>query len=118
MLLKSNVDGIAFLMKKNKIDVLIGTGSFVDKNTIQVKSSDGKETKITTEKVIIATGSKPTPLPFAPFDKKRIISSTEALTTYRSSHASDCDWWWRNRNGIRVRVRQVGIESYRRRIFG
>ncbi len=77
---KSNVDGIAFLMKKNKIDVLIGTGSFVDKNTIQVKSSDGKETKITTEKVIIATGSKPTPLPFAAFDKKRIISSTEALT--------------------------------------
>jgi dihydrolipoamide dehydrogenase len=77
---KSNVDGIAFLMKKNKIDVLIGTGSFIDKNTVQVKSSDGKETKITTEKVIIATGSKPTPLPFAPFDKKRIISSTEALT--------------------------------------
>jgi dihydrolipoamide dehydrogenase len=77
---KSNVDGIAFLMKKNKIDVLKGTGSFVDKNTISVKASDGKETKITTEKVIIATGSKPTPLPFAPFDKKRIISSTEALT--------------------------------------
>ncbi len=77
---KSNVDGIAFLMKKNKIDVLKGIGSFVDKNTISVKESDGKETKITTENVIIATGSKPTPLPFAPFDKKRIISSTEALT--------------------------------------
>jgi dihydrolipoamide dehydrogenase len=67
-------------MKKNKIDVFKGTGSFLDKNTIQVKSSDGKETKVSTEKVIIATGSKPTPLPFAPFDKKRIISSTEALT--------------------------------------
>src|SRR6186713_2203146 len=77
---KANVDGIAFLMKKNKIDVFKGTGSFIDKNTIQVKSSDGKETKVATEKVIIATGSKPTPLPFAPFDKKRIISSTEALT--------------------------------------
>lgn len=77
---KANVDGIAFLMKKNKIDVLKGIGSFVDKNTIQIKGSDGKETKITTEKVIVATGSKPTPLPFAPFDKKRIISSTEALT--------------------------------------
>jgi dihydrolipoamide dehydrogenase len=77
---KANVDGIAFLMKKNKIDVFKGTGSFLDKNTIQVKSSDGKETKVVTEKVIIATGSKPTPLPFAAFDKKRIISSTEALT--------------------------------------
>lgn len=77
---KSNVDGIAFLMKKNKIDVLKGTGSFVDKNTVKVTSSDGKDIQITTDRVIIATGSKPTPLPFAPFDKKRIISSTEALT--------------------------------------
>lgn len=75
---KANVDGIAFLMKKNKIDVHTGVGSFVDKNTIQI-TSDGKKKTITTEKVIIATGSKPTPLPFAAFDKKRIISSTEAL---------------------------------------
>ncbi len=76
---KSNVVGIAYLMKKNKIEVLTGVGSFVDKNTIKITSKEGKETQITTEKVIIATGSKPTPLPFAPFDKKRIISSTEAL---------------------------------------
>jgi dihydrolipoamide dehydrogenase len=76
---KANVDGIAFLMKKNKIDVHTGVGSFVDKNTIKVTGKDGKDKTITTEKVIIASGSKPTPLPFAPFDKKRIISSTEAL---------------------------------------
>lgn len=76
---KQNVDGIAYLMKKNKIDVLTGVGSFVDKNTIKITGKDGKESTVTTEKVIIATGSKPTPLPFAPLDKKRIISSTEAL---------------------------------------
>lgn len=76
---KANVDGIAYLMKKNKIEVHTGVGSFLDKNTIKVVNKEGKESKITTEKVIIATGSKPTPLPFAPFDKKRIISSTEAL---------------------------------------
>lgn len=76
---KQNVDGIAYLMKKNKIDVLTGLGSFVDKNTIKITGKDGKESTVTTERVIIATGSKPTPLPFAPFDKKRIISSTEAL---------------------------------------
>jgi dihydrolipoamide dehydrogenase len=75
---KANVDGIAYLMKKNKIEVHTGVGSFVDKNTIKV-TNDGKETTLTAEKVIIATGSKPTPLPFAAFDKKRIISSTEAL---------------------------------------
>jgi len=66
-------------MKKNKIDVHTGVGSFVDKNTIKITGKGGKDKTITTEKVIIATGSKPTPLPFAPFDKKRIISSTEAL---------------------------------------
>lgn len=77
---KANVDGVAFLMKKNKVDVHTGVGSFVDKNTIKVTSGDGKETTITAEKIIIATGSKPTALPFAPFDKHRIISSTEALT--------------------------------------
>ena len=76
---KSNVEGIAFLMKKNKIDVHIGVGSFVDKNTIKVTAKDGKETTITSDNIIIATGSKPTALPFAAFDKKRIISSTEAL---------------------------------------
>ncbi|MBP9926848.1 MAG: dihydrolipoyl dehydrogenase [Cyclobacteriaceae bacterium] len=76
---KANVDGIAYLMKKNKIEVYTGVGSFVDKNTIKIVGKDGKEAQITTEKVIVATGSKPTPLPFAPFDKKRIISSTEAL---------------------------------------
>jgi dihydrolipoamide dehydrogenase len=76
---KANVDGIAFLMKKNKIDVYKGMGSFLDKNTVKISGKDGKETVITSEKIIIATGSKPTPLPFAPFDKKRIISSTEAL---------------------------------------
>jgi dihydrolipoamide dehydrogenase len=76
---KANVDGVAFLMKKNKIDVFKGVGSFVNKNTVKITARDGKETQITSEKIIIATGSKPTPLPFAPFDKKRIISSTEAL---------------------------------------
>lgn len=74
-----NVQGIAFLMKKNKIDVHTGLGSFVDKNTIKVTASDGKETQITTEKVIIATGSKPSTLPFIKLDKKRVITSTEAL---------------------------------------
>ncbi len=70
--------GIDFLMKKNKIDVLHGHGSFKDKHTLIVKG-DKEEKTITTEKVIIATGSKPSELPFAKFDKKRIISSTEAL---------------------------------------
>jgi dihydrolipoamide dehydrogenase len=72
-------DGVAYLMKKNKIDVYQGVGSFIDKNNIKVTAEDGKETKIETDKVIIATGSKPTIFPFFPYDKKRFITSTEAL---------------------------------------
>ncbi len=76
---KQTCDGVEFLMKKNKIDVYTGVGSFIDKNTINVKDADGKDQKITTEKTIIATGSKPSSLPFIEIDKKRIITSTEAL---------------------------------------
>ncbi|MGB3466972.1 MAG: dihydrolipoyl dehydrogenase [Cyclobacteriaceae bacterium] len=76
---QENVSGIDFLMKKNKIDVHHGIGSFVDKHTIKVTASDGKESTIETDKVIIATGSKPASLPFIKLDKKRVITSTEAL---------------------------------------
>ncbi|MEQ9426121.1 MAG: dihydrolipoyl dehydrogenase [Cyclobacteriaceae bacterium] len=74
---KATCDGIDYLMKKNKIDVFHGVGSFRDKNTIIV---DGKKKEeIETDKVIIATGSKPSSLPFIKIDKKRVITSTEAL---------------------------------------
>ena len=77
---KANVDGIAYLMKKNKIDVLQGLGSFVDKNHLSIAPTGGGEAQtIETKNVIIATGSKPTVLPFIKQDKQRIITSTEAL---------------------------------------
>lgn len=77
--IKSNNDGIAFLMKKNKIDTYYGHGSFVSNNRIKITSADGNGQEIETDKTIIATGSKPTILPFLPIDKQRIITSTEAL---------------------------------------
>ena len=76
---KQTTDGIQFLMKKNKIDVHTGLGSFVDKNTIKVTAEDGSVTELKTDKTIIATGSKPMSLPFMPIDKERVITSTEAL---------------------------------------
>lgn len=74
-----NTAGITYLFKKNKIDSYEGVGSFVNKNTIQIVKTDGKTEEITGKNIIIATGSKPTALPFLPIDKKRIITSTEAL---------------------------------------
>ena len=71
--------GIDYLMKKNKVTVYQGHGTFVNKNVISIKKQDGAEEQIETTKTIIATGSKPSTLPFLPIDKKRIITSTEAL---------------------------------------
>lgn len=77
--IEQTTSGIDYLMKKNKVDVLNGFGSFVDKNTIKVTPTKGKTSEIKTDKVIVATGSKPSTLPFITIDKKRVITSTEAL---------------------------------------
>lgn len=71
--------GIDFLFKKNKITSYQGMGSFVDKNTIKITKDEGKSETITATNVVIATGSKPFSLPSIKIDKKRIITSTEAL---------------------------------------
>ncbi|WP_282122249.1 dihydrolipoyl dehydrogenase [Algibacter mikhailovii] len=69
--------GIDFLMKKNNIDVYQGLGSFKDATHINIA---GEETiEIEAKHTIIATGSKPSSLPFINIDKERIITSTEAL---------------------------------------
>lgn len=72
-------NGVKFLMDKNKVTVYQGVGSFVDKTTIAIKDENGNSTNITAKNTIIATGSKPNFFPGMEPDKKRIITSTEAL---------------------------------------
>lgn len=71
--------GIQFLMDKNKIDVYEGIGSFKDATHVNIKKNDGKVETIEAKNTIIATGSKPSTLPFIKLDKERVITSTEAL---------------------------------------
>ena len=71
--------GIDFLMKKNKIDVFHGLGSFKDATHIVISKEDKSQEEIESKNTIIATGSKPSNLPFIELDKERIITSTEAL---------------------------------------
>ena len=70
--------GIDYLMKKNNIHVFYGHGSFIDNEILRIEN-DNKSLKINFEKAVIATGSKPSTLPFVKIDKKRIITSTQAL---------------------------------------
>ncbi len=71
--------GVKYLMDKNKIDVYTGIGALADKNTVIVTDADGKSQSLSSKNIIIATGSKPNYFPGMEPDKKRIITSTEAL---------------------------------------
>jgi dihydrolipoamide dehydrogenase len=73
------VKGIEFLMKKNKIDVFHGHASFFEINKMKVLKKDGENLVLESDKFIIATGSKPIVPDAFNYDKKRVITSTEAL---------------------------------------
>jgi len=72
--------GVEYLMKKNKIEVISGTGKLTGKNTLEV-SSNGKVTeKIKSKAIILATGGRPRSVPGVEIDRKKILTSTEAMT--------------------------------------
>jgi dihydrolipoamide dehydrogenase len=72
------VDGVALLMKKNKVNVHTGHGVLTAPNRVTVMG-DNKDTELEARAVCLAMGSEPVELPFLPFDGDRIVSSTEAL---------------------------------------
>jgi len=76
---ETTTGGIKYLMDKNNIDVFEGLGSFVDATHVNIAKNDGTSEVIEGTNIIIATGSKPSTLPFITIDKERIITSTEAL---------------------------------------
>ena len=76
---KQLTTGIDYLMQKNKITKFTGLASFESENFIKIEN-EGKVTLVNAKNVMIATGSKPIELPFMPYDKKVILSSTEALS--------------------------------------
>jgi dihydrolipoamide dehydrogenase len=75
----ANVNGVSFLMKKNKIDVHTGTGKILEKGKVEVTDADGKATVLETKNIVIATGSDVMPLPGVEIDEKQVVSSTGAL---------------------------------------
>ena len=75
----ANVNGVAFLLKKNKIDPFIGHGTIIAPGKIEVTAEDGTKQTIETKSIVIATGSEVTPLPGVTIDEKQIVSSTGAL---------------------------------------
>jgi len=71
--------GVAYLMKKNKIDVVKGLGKLVDGNTVEVTDEGGAKKTLKTQNILLATGSVPVELPFLKFDGKRVISSDQGI---------------------------------------
>ncbi len=73
------VDGVKFLMDKNKVEVVYGLGSFESANVVKVTAEDGSTRMLEAKNIVIATGSEPGNLPFIKLDGERVITSTEAL---------------------------------------
>ncbi|MEC8537200.1 MAG: dihydrolipoyl dehydrogenase [Bacteroidota bacterium] len=76
---KENSEGLNFLMKKNKISVFHGVGYLNKKGEVEIKNNGDKKV-LNSKNIVIATGSKPIVPSFITFDKKRVITSTEALS--------------------------------------
>lgn len=77
---KGNVDGVEFLLKKNKIDAVHGTGRIVAPGKVEVTNGDGKKQTLETKATVIATGSEVAALPGIAIDEETVISSTGALS--------------------------------------
>jgi len=75
----ANVQGVAFLLKKNKVDTFIGTGAIAGAGKVTVTKADGKVETIETKNIVIATGSDSAPLPGVTIDEKTVVTSTGAL---------------------------------------
>lgn len=73
------VQGIRYLMKKNKIRLIQGSASFITNQRLRI-DNDGQQEEIEVGKVIVASGSEPIPLPFAPFDGEWVIHSGQAMS--------------------------------------
>ncbi len=72
--------GVEYLFKKNKIEKISGTGKFINKNTLSVSDNHGKETaQVEGKNIIISTGARPRELPGIKIDRKKIVTSTEAM---------------------------------------
>lgn len=76
----ANVQGVAFLLKKNKVDTFIGTGAVAGAGKVNVTKADGKVETLETKNIVIATGSDSAPLPGVTIDEKIVVTSTGALT--------------------------------------
>ena len=75
-----NVKGVDYLLKKNKVDAVFGTGRIVAPGKVEVKGADGKTQMLESKSIVIATGSDVAKLKGIDIDEKRIVSSTGALT--------------------------------------
>lgn len=78
-IINTNAGGVQHLMKNRKVEIIKGFGRIKDVNTIEVETSENKSQTLTTKHVLLAVGSTPRPLPFAPFGG-RILSSDEILS--------------------------------------
>ncbi|HSQ75297.1 MAG TPA: FAD-dependent oxidoreductase, partial [Bacteroidota bacterium] len=72
--------GVEYLMKKNAVTVIPGTASLLSADTVEVRNDGSAPSSVKAKHIVLATGARPRPLPDVPFDRKRILTSSEAMT--------------------------------------
>jgi dihydrolipoamide dehydrogenase len=77
---KASTDGVNYLMKKNKVEVVAGWGTLAGRGQVHVKLNGGGERTLTAKHILVATGARPRPLPGTDFDGQRVLSSTDMLS--------------------------------------
>ena len=87
---KGNVDGVAFLLKKNKIDHFHGTGRILGPSKVEVNFINGEKQIVEAKAIVVATGSEVAALPGIAIDEKTVVSSTGALSLPRRCRSG---WW-------------------------
>ncbi len=101
---KGNVEGVAFLLKKNKIDSIHGTATILGPGRVGVTLATGDKQRLETKRIVIATGSDVARLPGIDIDEESIVSSTGALSSVQGAEAPAGDRRGRDRAGARLGV--------------
>ncbi len=108
---RQSSNGVAYLMKKNRVDVVNGFGRIAGVGKVSVAGADGAETSYAARNIIVATGSAPRSLPGIEIDHKTVLSSDSILELAEVPEVAPRDRLGRRRGRVRVDVRAVRLQG-------
>ena len=104
--------GVKGLLKKNEVDVIMGSGRLTAADTLQVTAEDGSVTEVKAKNIVLATGAHPMVIPGWNVDGESILTYKEAIFAGKTARIS-CDHWCRgDRYGVCYRLERLWHKGY------